>query len=406
MKKQQKPTEAQTEIIQKAGLDPTSVTVTTKSAALPMEITYHCEGVPLHYWIMTESGTLKLSDAKPNFSKKKPTDEAIEPQEPKAIEFAGTRYNQDELEGGLRREFTRDVARAIVAQVCDGETIKEAAAKVGKSYGWAKRKPIQRVVRELRKGINRFTEPVEPIADAPKITSNFCYDTCAGLAKQSVTSDEHYYMESCDWVIEVAGELYFLRKANPDDEYPRTELFPSPIALLAYVAQHPKSLTCDSFSIEFATALAEIIQTARNGNSDVAAGVKWAKHRRKDKIREARYALEHFTQWPKGAGNVLAYFESKMAVGLFWRWLRALHWIGDATNGKPWASREATLRAVHGEELEHLSSYELRRLIQSTDLLDAATLLCEKVTGISKETFRRSWNELPLLPLIEGPLSP
>jgi len=44
---------------------------------------------------------------------------------------------------------------------------------------------------------------------------------------------------------------------------------------------------------------------------------------------------------------------------------------------------------VHGQELGHLSGYALRRIVQSDDLLEMASRLCEKETKVGKEAWRR-----------------
>ena len=43
-------------MIRRTGLDPATVTVDGKSKASLLAITYHGDGKPLHYWIVTKGG--------------------------------------------------------------------------------------------------------------------------------------------------------------------------------------------------------------------------------------------------------------------------------------------------------------------------------------------------------------
>jgi hypothetical protein len=178
-------TEDQSKLIRELGLDPESVTFKKRSAVLPCQITIHTEGEPLTRWLYRDkkTGTLKLDDKKPSWSEPQWEDESTEDevvaggpldlekvkgidgkwQQPnKQPAFEGNAqpsYNPATLETDLQqRGFSELEAKAIVLQVCDGDTIREAAKRVGKSHGWVGRKRIQRIVEALRKGI-RLPEP-------------------------------------------------------------------------------------------------------------------------------------------------------------------------------------------------------------------------------------------------------
>lgn len=62
MKRELSPTEAQAEIIRRAELDPSSVTVASRSATLPLAITLHTGNKPLRYWVWRDNGSLRLAD--------------------------------------------------------------------------------------------------------------------------------------------------------------------------------------------------------------------------------------------------------------------------------------------------------------------------------------------------------
>ena len=176
-------TDDQAKLIQELGLAAETVTFKKPGVALPCKITIQNEGEPLKRWISRDkaSGELKLDDEKPRTGKPLRDDESSDDKaETLDLEkshgkwrqtgkralsdcIESSRYNPEKLDADLRQNGFNDLeAKAIVAQVCDGDTIRQAAKKIGKSHGFVGAAKIQRRVKALREG--------KPLSEASEAT--------------------------------------------------------------------------------------------------------------------------------------------------------------------------------------------------------------------------------------------
>lgn len=284
-------------------------------------------------------------------------------------------------------------AEVIALRGPGGLTASNAAKKVGRSLAWVKSKKLTRAVELWRNGkAISHNEPTDAdwLAHAPKIgkESGYDYKACADCARVAVKR-ESYTSGEWDLLVEEMRQTF--------KDYTISSEYPKPSDFVEFLRIRPDALTDAKDGGTLAAMLAEIICAARTGVVTEATRLKWGNRTRKNLIAEARRALNQFATWPKASGYQLSDWHAANAVMHFQLWLDALHWIGNATKGQPWPTREALLRSTHGPELAHLNSYELRRIIQSADTLETATRLCEKETGIGKESFLRSWKLMPYL---------
>ena len=431
MKRQQKPTEVQAEIIRRAGLDPETVTVTSKSAALPLAITYHGDRNRALYWIYREASALRLTDTKPTFVKPRPDqeeidDEANAPEEPlktekkhgkwrqtgkRAVSETDGRptYNPDKLEDDLRRQgFSDKQARAMVAQVCDGYTIREAAKKVGLSHGAVGATRIQRTVKRLRSGKALPSESEgtpSPLRDKPGSKA----------------------IRLCD-VRRRANELFKaaggLDKPGPSDWWPSSSLCPTPSPetareIVSQIRLYPGALLSDD-GLFLLTTLVRLLEAA-NWGVDVAGWCGNAGEKQRDTVathdlpywpyvyaserkrvaKAARKILERLTK--RGRGDSLEYppvILTELLDGILERVAELQEQWKPFSAGRK-ESALAPFRENHAEELHDFNDLELRSLLDG-DLLPAACRVAEKETGVSAETFTR-YHRATLIRLREHP---
>jgi len=427
-----KPTEDQAGIIRRAGLDPETVTVTSKSAALPLAITVHCDGNPAHYWIYRKGGTLRLSDEKPDFTKPRTDeggidDEANAPEEPLEIEKkhgkwrqTGKRalsdiserpnYNPDQLKAHLRRQgFSDEQARAMVAQVCDGDTIRKAAKKVGLSHGAVGSPRIQRTVKRLRTGkalVSESEVAPSPLSDKPGSKA----------------------IRLCD-VRRAANELFktagSLDKPGPSDWWPSSSQCPTPSPevareIVSEIRSRP-SVLLEWDGLFRLTTLVQLLEAA-NWGVDLWGWCSQPVRKRHKKVaneelpywpysasgwqrkRVAKAAREILKElWQRGRGDSLEYppvILTELLDGILERVAEFQQQWKTFSAGRK-ESALAPFRENHAEELHDFKDAELRSLLDG-DLLRAACRVAEKVTGVSAETFRR-YHDGTLIRLREHP---
>ncbi|MCG3150084.1 MAG: hypothetical protein PCFJNLEI_03555 [Verrucomicrobiae bacterium] len=371
MKRQQKPTEAQAEIIQRAGLVPSTVTVTTKRAALPLAITYHGDGEPLHYWIVREGGALRFSDTKPTTRKPGTTEQTGE-QEPEAIEFSGARYNPDKLEADLRQcGFRAAEARAIVLQVCDGDTVREAAAKIGKSHGWVGSKRIQRKVKALRAG--------EPLT--------------ATRAGSNTATPEPYTPSSL--LDEARLQLCMTKRTEKPLRWPWDihKVTGQPLAehIATSLRHHPDSLLMVEGRY-YVAALVDLLEAAKAGQCAHRVRGVVPEGTPAEKAAAARRALSILTSPKSGQSYELPTGNLDLVLHQYFKRVVELQREWKASN-EPIPARLENIREAHRKELEGITDKQLRELM-AHDPFNGAARLAEIATGYSRELFEKRCKQI------------
>lgn len=397
MKQNKKPSEAQAEKIRLAGLDPATVTVGGSSAALPLAITYHGDGGPLHYWIVREAGTLRLSDTKPTVAKphqqdgEATDDEANAPEEPLELEkhngalrqtskqsladaVAQPLYNPEKLEADLRRHgYRADEARAIVAQVCDGDTVREAAAKIGKSSGFVGSKRLQRIVKALRAG--------EPLP--------------AASAGGKPIQPEPYTPTSL--LDEARLQFGITKRTEKPLRWPWKDIHKTAGQTLAdnittTLRQHPDSLLMVEGRY-YVAALVDLLEAAKAGQCAHRVRGVVPEGTPAEKAAAARRALSILTspksgqsyELPTGNVDLVLHYYFKRVVELQREW---------KASGEPIPVRLETIREAHRKELEGITDKQLRELMQQHDFYSGPARLAEIATGYSRELFEKRCRQI------------
>jgi hypothetical protein len=363
MNAKQKPTAEQAEIIRRARLDPDTVTVATKSAALPLPITYHGDGKPLHYWIVREAGTLRLSDTKPTTAKPRqqdgePTDKADTIEEPEQ-----PAHNPDKLKAALRRQgFSEQTARAMVAQVCDDDTIRAAAAKFRLTRGQLANPKCQNIVKALRsrkalpivKALTTQPTPAEP-GTLPGLLAALCdiLDDERGAAWEycGLEAEPLHPKATPRHVFRLQTKLRTVTHTYPTEAFARK--------IVACVREYPATLTHGK-GLNWPAKLAEIITAAKCGS--------------KTERIEARRALQLFTG---RQGNAVEYagHPVRVAFATLCGRLAALQreYLATVCSGTI-KERLAALQQRHPGELNGFAPDELQRILTRKTLAVAGEL--------------------------------
>ena len=413
MKPRQKPTEVQAELIRRAGLDPETVTVTSKNAAPPLAITYHGDGKPLHYWIVADGGALRLSDTKPDFRKPRHEEdgeidaEANTPEEPLELEKkdgkwrqTGKRalsdgdgqpaYNPVKLEADLRRQGYDDKqARAIVAQVCDGDTIREAAKKVGLSHGAVGALWLQCIVKRLRSGNVPPTDTEEAPSPQPKPSGGkkplpgskpLTLADCARWARCEI--DRLSKRATAEVWANCLPEL--LARNTPD--------FDTPAFAVAMIRDNPAALLTKE-GRPLLEALVDLLEAAKSGDSARRIPKLIPEGTRKRVKEKAQKILALLTK-PKSGGELeLPAANLADCVKIFRCRVTQLKAEYRKTFTLPRAVRLEKMRKAHRAELRPFTDKKLQFLLHG-NLLKTAARLAEGATRISAEACEKAYREV------------
>jgi hypothetical protein len=375
MKRQQKPTTAQAEIIRRAALDPDAVTVTGKSAVLPLAITYHGDGGPLHRWIVrNERGALQLSDERPTFTKPT-TDSNTRQPEPVAIEYRAARHDPDKLQTALQRDgHTAKEARAIVAQVCDGATIREAAQAAGISKTAVGAAKIQREVKALRAG--------KPLPDSQPLTAKRQPATeldllqCAEWARKVLTPGTELGLTGLDL-------LKLAREAAERDRQPLARV------IVGLIRGNPQALEMPEGK-GLLNAFVDLLETVNTGRcKSRVPGLLTAKNPRQRKV-EAGRALASIGNPNVGAATGLPALRLAPLLDACRCRVVELQTAYTATAGEPRAARLEAIRDAHRRELAGFKTDRQLQDLLTGEPLQVAAKFLERATGVSTETFLRA----------------
>ncbi len=408
-------TESQAKLIHDLDPDLDPKTVTFKSAALPCPITIDIEGKPQKYWVFRDkaSGKLKLGDEKPSFSKPQreggPSDEEAEPQDLENIHgkwrqttkqalsdiIAQSTYNPDELKAHLRREGFRELeAKAIVAQVCDAATIRQAAAIIAKSHGFVSAPRIQDKVKALREGkplpsasgaigLSRAVQKADEAAAEAR--RSFLREHPAGNV---IVEPPQTLSDAMKHARESLANFPYARQVDIGDLVLASDELLSATAseaekMVATIAVLPDILLFPEGRPALKT-LVELVKTARYGPKTKAASAR--------KTLAVLVSSRRGNRFPV-PDNVLAH--PLLVIGL------ALAPLKDAWHRfsrDPIATRLEGIRKLIGGEGNNFSDTELLQLLAGEDNLPTASArIAGKATGFSYKTFLRVWRNSPEL---------
>ena len=438
-------TDDQAKLIQELGLAAETVTFKKPGVALPCKITIQNEGEPLKRWISRDkaSGELKLDDEKPRTGKPLRDDESSDDKaETLDLEkshgkwrqtgkralsdcIESSRYNPEKLDADLRQNGFNDLeAKAIVAQVCDGDTIRQAAKKIGKSHGFVGAAKIQRRVKALREG--------KPLSEASEATG-------ASDAARKAATDAQNRWTLPEAMVKAQQMVAYLAHAASDPGIGAVELgkllppgrsFAEAIA--ATIRINPRSLLDPKSGGQFVAALVDLLEAAHFGNFEHRFPNLLPKDNHKLAAAQARKALNLLVVTKQG--NPRDYPTHLLAeiVGIMHDALVPLQraWRDAKDAGVPRAARLKTIRerlqaeveelvrsfqpaevqqeqrAGFNAEVEQLTDTELQSWLTNNDqtaegreknLLMASARAVEKATGISFKVFVRAWKQEPKL---------
>jgi hypothetical protein len=438
-------TEDQAKLIQEFGLAAETVTFKKHGAALPCQITIQNEGEPLKWWISRdeESGKLKLDDEKPRTGKPLRYDESSDDKaetldmekghgkwrqtgrRPLSDCIETSRYNPEKLEADLRQRGFSDLeAKAIVAQVCDGDTIRQAAKKIGKSHGFVGAAKIQRMVKVLREG-KPLTETVETTASTD--------------AARTAATDAQNRWTLPEAMVHARQTVAYLPHAASDPGIGAVELgklllpgMSKAEVLAATIRINPRSLLDPKSGGQLVAALVDLLEAAHFGNFEHRFPNLLPKDNHKLAAVTARKALNLLVVTKQG--NPRDYPTHLLAgiVGIMHDALAPLQraWRAATDAGVPRAARLKAIRerlqaeveelvrsfqpaevqqeqrAGFNAEVEQLTDNELQSWLTNNDqtaegreknLLMASARAVEKATGISFKVFVRAWKQEPKL---------
>lgn len=406
--------DAQEKLIQELRLDPKTVTFKPPHALPPCWIVVRGEGKPMEYWLCRNatSGELELSDEKPSSAKPhrqaEPSDDDLEPldlEKPHGVfrqtgkqsladSIAPSRYNPDELEAQLRQEgFTVPEAKVIVAQVCDGDTIRQAAKRIGKSHGWVSAPKLQRIVKSLRAGkplravkadiglsqaVQKSHEAVE------EARSSFLREHPTGNVVVSKTPNLTDAMRHVRRAVEdlsqgAAVDAGHLCSALDELGVSATS---SPAERLVAMITVCPAILVQPAARPFLEVLVQLLTAARYGSGAAAASAK------KMLAVLSRGRVGDRCPVPD---LVLATESFAICVAL-----ADLKQVWRGFSHDPIATRLEGIRKLIGEEHNRFLDRELVSLLAGKDNLPTASArAAEKATGISYKAFLRAWGEHP-----------
>ena len=439
-------TDDQAKLIQELGLDAKTVTFKNQSAALPCQITIQNEGESLKRWILRHeaSGKLKLDDEKPRTGKPLREIESSD-DEAETLDLekshgtwrqTGKRalsdcikpsaYNPDELEAYLRQTgFLELEAKAIVAQVCDGDTIRQAAKKIGKSHGFVGAGRIQRMVKALREG--------KPLSETSETTaSSDAARTAATDAQNRWTLPEAmvHARQNLDSYLPHAARDAGQAAVNMGKLLTPDASLADKIA--AHIRVNPRSLLENDHLV---AALVDLLEAAHFGNFEHRFPGLLPKDNQKLATATARKALNLLIVTKPGNPREYPTHVLANAVGIMQVALAPLQraWRAAKDAGVPKAAQLKAIRErLHAEveelvrciqpaeaqqayrdgfnaEVEQLTDTELQSWLTNYDhtaegwkrnLLMASARAVEKATkaaGISFKVFVRAWKQEPNL---------
>jgi hypothetical protein len=445
MKTAQTLTEDQANLIQELGLAAETVIFKKHGAALPCQITIQNEGEPLKWWISRDeaSGKLKLDDEKPRTGKPLRydgrSDDEIETldlkkshrkwrqtgRRPLSDCIETSRYNPEKLDADLRQIGFSDLeAKAIVAQVCDGDTIRKAAKKIGKTKSFVEAAKIQRMVKALRDG--------KPLSEASEATG-------ASDAARNAATDAQNRWTLPEAMVKARQMVAYLPHAASDPGIGAVELgklllpgMSNAEVLAVTIRINPRSLLDPKGGGQLVVALVDLLEAAHFGNFEHRFPNLLPKGNLKLAAVTARKALNLLVVTKQG--NPRDYPTHLLAgiVGIMHDALAPLQraWRAAKDAGVPRAARLKTIRErLRAEveelvrsmkptaaqqayrdgfnaEVEPLTDTELQSWLTNNDqtaegreknLLMASARAVEKATGISFKVFVRAWKQEPKL---------
>jgi len=434
-------TEAQTALIRDLGLDPATVTFESQIAVLPCLITVLVDGTKVEYWLSRNAnGKLRLDEKEGSFHTC--LDDELETPDLEKIEGkwrqTGKRslsdsipesdYTRDEAEAFLQRKvgLSKPLAKAVVAQVFDGDSIRAAAMKSGVDKHYLAAQKIQLIVKALRA---RRTLPSESHPTPPPVIKalgtvsfpsrdwNSLY-RLRGWTPPSpglVTTIGSKAIPLCD-VKRCANELFKelggMDKHGPSDYWPTSSQVPPPTPEIArQIVQHIRSspgvlVSCDGrFYLETLVELLEAanwgvdrtgwcgVAVKKNRKKIAADGLPYMPYvasgwNRKRVAKAARKILEGL--WERGAGDSLA-IPAEILTDLLDGIMERVAELQAEWKAFSVAGKEVALtgfREAHAEELKDFTEREMRYILNG-DLLKVACRLAEREIGVSEETFIR-----------------
>lgn len=406
--------DAQEKLIQEFGLPPETVTFKPPHALPPCWILVRGEGKPMEYWLYRNatSGKLELKDEKPSSAKPhredEPSDDDLEPQDLEkphgvfrqtgkqslADSIAPSRYNPDELEAHLRQDgFAVPEAKAIVAQVCDGATIRQAAKSIGKSHGWVSAQRIQRKVKALRAG--------QPL---PAVKADIGLSQAVQKSHEAVEEERSSFERehpTGNFVVlpppTLTDAMRRARKAVEEFFQGVTEDLGHLCLALVELGVSATSSPAERLVAMIAVCPAILLQPAGRPNLEVLVQLLTAaRYGSRAAAASARQTLAVLSRGRVGdrcpvPDLVLAAESFAICVrlaGLKQAWRGFSH--------DPIATRLEGIRKLIGEEHTRFPDRELLSLLAGEDNLPTASArAAEKATGISYKAFLRAWGEDP-----------
>ncbi len=410
-----KPTEDQAKIIRQVGLDPKTVTVTSKSAALPLTIIFHGDGKPLKYWVSFDKGKLRLTDTNPCLPKTQQGEETQRPEtadttpgpDQKAeILLAGVDpdlahgLTRDEADSWLREYGLSKRDRALVlGHVFDKASIRQLET----ATGWKKtriaeklRSPtIKHCIKELKSGqplpslkppellpVSKFLDEARILPEWQQV-NNPVHRLMEWAARELDRQALSYLEDKSFWENEkVAGGLWMLR------EHPE-KLQNRPRGIMNYIRTYPALLLLPEGKV-LLRGLVDVLEEARFGTSRRRVRALMPEGSRKARAKAAQDALAWLARGNRGEKLHYRLDAIMMCLKLRVTQLQAEY---KATENIPTtAMRREKLREDHREELEKFTDRELQNLVNDEPVKVAARV-AEKATGLSQETFLRARRE-------------
>jgi hypothetical protein len=393
-----KPTEDQAEIIQRAGLEAETVTVTSKSAVLPLAIIFHGDGGPVAYWVLRDEGKLRLTDSNPCPAKIRQREDTQRPEtaditpgpDQKAeILLAGVDPGEghlptrDELAAALTgSRFSENERVVVLAVICDRlETQTAIARETGLKRQTVatilSRAKVRQALKRLRRG--------EPLIPSPM------FETILSVSRGELAGQVPNLSDAMRHAREDLANCLSPDKADAGymaDAWKQLKLSHTASAtdyLVASIALQPRILQHPTLGPALLAALVKLLELARYGSKSSAAS--------------ARKSLAVLTRGLHGSRCGFPPILLEASLGRICVRLGELRSAWAASFGRPIPARREAIRCKMGAEQRHFIDAELDSLLKDAlPLLTAAARVAEKATtSIGRDVWERAGRQSTLL---------
>jgi len=394
MKRQQKPTAAQADLLRRINLDPNCATVTGTQANC-FEMTYSDSGGPLHYWVVTERGKTRLCDEQPNFTVPRVASPGarssdVLPEDLPAVE----KWDRDQravsdpkdAEGQTRGEVDQclqgvGLSKAdrdlLLARAFDGRGTRQLATATGKSKSSVAAQ-LKRIKESLKgkkiPGVKGGPWPVAKAGQRP-----------APVAESVATPS----LRTCNAMARYLAAEFGVYATWDEADYTKRGV-PLAFQITQTIRSCPETLLRSETGPRCVSAIVDLLEAAKFGDSKRRVPGVVPNGSRKEVRACGRKALAMLTRPLSGnrfevpafrLWRGLRVYRARLAV-LRNEW-RKFH--------EPTDIRLEIMRALYADELQEYNKMELRGIFlgDPNNTLRAAARLAEKATRLSASIWLR-----------------